>query len=142
MTEQQDVPFETGKKRRLQKIKNFFEKYQIGVLILILGIGILVLALSFNNSIMGSLGISIITTGVLSQIIKVYFDEQESKIFPIKKDIENVFEKRTETYKIILREMKKSSKIICLVQHTDLFSLKKLIQNPNSIKLSINAIWI
>lgn len=101
-------------KRPFHCVKRFFIKYQIGILILFLGIVVLGAASFFNNFLMGSLGISIITTGMVSQIIKLYFEEQEKKIFPIKKDIDNVFEKRSETYKIILDEMEKSGRILML----------------------------
>lgn len=101
--------------------KNFWKKlirclydFQLLILLTIIGFCVIIVAAIVGSPIIGSLGNSILITGVLSQIIKSYFDDHEKRIFPMKKDIENVFEKRSETYRMILDEMEKSSKIFML----------------------------
>ncbi|MFA6226596.1 MAG: hypothetical protein WC620_10595 [Methanoregula sp.] len=101
--------------------KNFWKKlirclydFQLLIFLTIIGFFVIIVAAIVESPIIGALGNSILITGVLSQIIKSYFDDHEKRIFPMKRDIENVFEKRSETYEMILAKMKTSSKILML----------------------------
>lgn len=106
----------------IENYKNAIKQWYVAIFFGIGGlffiyIGYLLQSGSYPNnpfSVFYSLGASLIVTGLVSTILKLLYENHEKKIFPIKKDIENVFEKRSSTYEIILKEMEKSTNIFML----------------------------